>query len=144
MSTASEEEDRNMMLNIRATIDGKLVVESNVADVASVLTETDGFITAAGTSRDETRLWAMNALETRCYAEGSSMLDRVIGTLLWLACRGHPGGGKIEEAALHGGVLECRFQRRDGQPGTLDNLQFALLAPTEEQSGNAPGSSSVN
>jgi len=131
---------------IRATIDDELIVESAAvcSDVASIIEDTAAFIARAGTSRDETRLWAMNALETRRYTEGSSMLDRVVGTLLWLACRGHSGGERVEEAIRHGGVLECRFRRREQQPGTLEGLQFAVLPRTDEERLTSPGSSGVH
>lgn len=131
---------------IRATIDGKLIVESAAlcSDVPSIIQDTAAFVVRAGTSRDETRLWVMNALETRCYTEGSSMLDRVVGSLIWLACRGHPGGERIEEAIRHGAILVCAFRRREQQPGTLAGLRFAVLPRTDEERTTAQPSKGVH
>jgi hypothetical protein len=142
MSTA---DDASTML-FRATIDDELIVESAVicSEVPSILADIAAFIAQAGISRDDARLWAMNALETRCYAEGSDMLDRVVGTLLWLACRGHPGGERIEEAIRQGGILACRFRRREQQPGKLTGLQFVVLPRTAEQKVTAPQSKGVH
>jgi hypothetical protein len=135
-----------MLLTLQACIDGTPILESAIegADTGSILAAADDMIARSGVSRDDARAWAMDALETRRYADDDRATKRLLSTLLWLACRGHPGAGQIEQAVCLGGVLACWFRRDEGKPGTLAGLRFAMLTPTEEKDGTVPGSAAVH
>jgi hypothetical protein len=135
-----------MLLKLQASIDGTPILESAVegADAGSILAAADDMIARSGVTRDDARAWAMDALETRRYADDARATERLLSTLLWLACRGHPGAGQIAQAVHLGGVLACWFRRDEGKPGTLAGLRFAMLAPTEEKDSRAPGSTAVH
>jgi len=121
------------LVTIRASIEDRLILDSAVAgaQVASVLAEMDTMIATMGMTRDQARDWVRNALETGRYANDGRMTERLLSTLIWLACRGDPSGS-LEEALRHGGVtLECNYlgKAQGDEPGVLGRLRFILSTP---------------
>jgi hypothetical protein len=123
----------NQILTIKAMLEGRVIIESGIIAVGieSILTEMDAFTASQGITLDQARDWAHDALKTHRYATDVAMQERLLQTLLWLACRRDPSK-KLLEAIRHGGVtLECDYVGKEigGEPGTLGKLRFTLSAP---------------
>jgi hypothetical protein len=81
------------------------------ADVAHHLTMADERVARMGTPRDAVWYWVKRCVGDR------TMSERLITTLLWLACREPYTGEEMEAVLRQGGLLECRF--REGKDDGL-------------------------
>src|SRR5262245_16971643 len=106
-----------MLLKLQASIDGTPILESAVegADASGILAA-DNMIARSGVTRGDARAWAMDALETRRYADDARATERLLSTLLWLACSGTPAPSRSSKrctraACLHAGSGAMRGSR---------------------------------
>jgi hypothetical protein len=74
------------------------------ADVAHYLTMADEMVAGMDTPRDAVWSWVRRCLGDRALSE------RLITTLLWLACREPYTGEEMEAVLCQGGLLECRIR----------------------------------
>jgi hypothetical protein len=112
------EEENKMRLTIKGSIDGKVMLTAAIklTKVADNLAKADDMMASIGSPRDTVLSWARKSLGTQELAEDRAMSDRLVATLLWLACRGHATAADIEAGAREGGALECDFP---GRPRSL-------------------------
>jgi hypothetical protein len=127
--------DSNKLLTITATVNGVPILAcdlrgENIANELATHESLDDWMAAKGWSLATAQEAAIEILK----GKDMTAIQRLVPTLLWLACRGEDGKTR-EEGMRHGGVtVALAFQDlADDRP----TLQCMLLPPRDEQTGPA-------
>jgi hypothetical protein len=135
------EPDSNKLLTITATVNGRPILVSSVEGdklpgLLAKHASMDDWMAAKGLSLDDARDWIMDSLENSEYADNPEATQKLLSTLLWVACRTEEGQ-RLEELIRPGGVtLACAFnehqRQEEGQePRTVRTVMFGVL-PTSD------------